>query len=921
MKASSFSWGSGVTTVVLFAMVMCRPVPSYAATTSSLHYSVKRFTIGELIANSQTRAILDKYIPGFSTSALAAHTRRRLLKAIQALDPGITNSLLAKINAALKEVPATAAAAELSPPPPDGPTNIPDSELDPARHLLRSRLESVLHEALPEQYIWTVERGKGGDGKEPHYFRDAFELSKLPARATLYIAGPRQARIYLNGKKVGSYQLNLDFPIGVRVYQADVTEALRVGANVIAVEAVRGPMADNEALAPIARHFHDGRVLVAMIVAAARGIQGPPLMMSNGNWRATSGIVPTKWWRRKFDDSSWPRAHDLGGIESAIGLFQGNADAGMYAWPGYDGISPFLAQYRLNAMAVRQVYVGVGTVRNVQSLVRPTPHRLFTVTLPKQRVSVNVAPQVLLDFGREVAGRIELQSESNAPAEVTVQYGESQAEAERQPYLGVDPIYVPSHGTAFGPKSGFRYVIVKFLGGRATAFRAIRLDGIAYPVRYKGYFDSSSHSLNKMWAVGAYTAHLCMQDDIWDGVKRDRNRWAGDLDVSARTIEDVFGTHFLVRATLNRLIGPVPIHRNVNHIPGYSAFWVNTLYEYYLHTGSVRELMSVHDRLVDLLKYMEKDLNRHGVFSDLTHGWSFVDWAPEMYRYDEQTRMATQFEYYQAFNEGAALLGVLHDEKNAARMVALAAQLRAAAQHYMRGKYRTFGTRWQPNAYAVLSGVAGRNEYPAIWQRVLSEVGTRKYRSYVITPYYNFYVVSAMAKMDHRRAALGWIRQYWGGMVNEGATSFWEAYNQSWPKGFGYQENLQAGGSGFHVSLAHGWSSGVTPWLMGQMLGIRPTAGGFSRVDIRPDLLGLRWIKGGEPTPHGILRVSVRRQNGYVTTIVLPPDEIARVSIPVRPHRARVFVNGRYEKSVAVHRGTRAVFILRSQGTYVVTAR
>ena len=170
-----------------------------------------------------------------------------------------------------------------------------------------------------------------------------------------------------------------------------------------------------------------------------------------------------------------------------------------------------------------------------------------------------------------------------------------------------------------------------------------------------------------------------------------------------------------------------------------------------------------------------------------------MDWVPEMSGDTPQTRMATQFEYYQAFKDGACLLRVVHDDKNAGRMTA-----EAAAQKYLLNAQGTFGDRWQPNAYAVLSGVATKAQYAAIWRRVLSHVGKRKYRSYVITLYYNFYVVSAMAKMGHRRAALKWIRQYWGGMVQEGATSFWEAYDPTWFKGFMYQASLQVDGvSGF----------------------------------------------------------------------------------------------------------------------------
>jgi hypothetical protein len=319
---------------------------------------------------------------------------------------------------------------------------------------------------------------------------------------------------------------------------------------------------------------------------------------------------------------------------------------------------------------------------------------------------------------------------------------------------------------------------------------------------------------------------------------------------------------------------------------------------------------------------MEKDLDQKDLFSDLTHAWPFVDWSPGMNSYDAQTRMATQFEYYAAFKDGAYLLRVLHDDKNAQIFQAKADALKAAAQKYMLDAKGSFGDRWQPNAYAIISGVASKDQYESIWRDSLSDVGHLKYNPYIITPYYNFYVVTAMARMGHRRAALNWIRQYWGGMVQEGATSFWEGYDPTWYKGYNFHASLQADNmSGYNVSLAHGWSSGVTPWLMTQILGIRPRAGGFAKVDIRPDLLGLKWAKGGEPTPHGVLTVSIRKDNGYVTTIGLPADEDARVSIPVSSAGATVLVNGRPMASTPAEGGKRAVVMLSGAGSYVVTSR
>jgi hypothetical protein len=248
--------------------------------------------------------------------------------------------------------------------------------------------------------------------------------------------------------------------------------------------------------------------------------------------------------------------------------------------------------------------------------------------------------------------------------------------------------------------------------------------------------------------------------------------------------------------------------------------------------------------------------------------------------------------------------------------------LKAAAQRYMRDAQGSFGNRWQPNAYAVLSGVTNQDQYAAIWHNSLSDVGHVQYNPYIITPYYNYYVISAMAKMGERRAALNWIRQYWGGMLQEGATSFWEGYDPSWYKGGGFHQSLQAdGSSGLFVSLAHGWSSGVTPWLMEQALGIQPTAGGFARVNIRPDLIDLRWAKGAEPTPHGLLGVEIKTgEKGYVTTIDLPVEIEAQISVPVATATDRIFVNGKLVKTSPAEGGKRAVIVLKQKGHYTISA-
>ena len=821
----------------------------------------------------------------------------------------------------------TASAQELK------PTRIPLDQLDPTRSVLSPRLESAIHKPLPEEYIWTREDAVSNDAllsyrrpardseTAPHYFRRSFMLHQVPAAATLYIAGPRSVEVYLNGQMIGHDEANLDAPIGIQMFTFDVSRALREGENVIALRVVRGAGVNGFTNSRLTMQLAAGKAMAVKLVGAARGKASPVLVISDKDWKASLN-ASDGWQRGDFEDSSWKSADSLGSIEGSIDLFQWNADAGMYNWPGYEGISPFLAQASLPPVSVEHVYSGVGTVHHADALKGGEGE--FTVDLPAPQVEDTQAPQILLDFGRDANGRLHFVSDSDLPAVVTVQYGESEDEALKQPYLGVNAVYIPAHGSAYGPKSAFRYALLRFVqGGRGLRFQSINLDLIYYPVKYQGFFESSDPKLNLMWTIGAYTAHLCMQDDIWDAPKRDRGRWMGDLDVSGRTINDVFADHFLMEDTLDRLIGPAPVRQHVNGIAGYSAFWITGEAEYYRHFGNKQQLMSFHDRLVQLMHYMEKELDERNLYVNHTGSWPFVDWSPELNGDTPEARFGTQLEFIAAFDQGVYLLKEMGDTANAEQFTRELDALKSAARQYLLDKQtNAYSSRWQLNAMAVLSGLVPASQYSDIWNASLSSVGKIKYNAFIITPYYNYYVISAMAKMGHRQEALNWIRQYWGGMVDEGATSFWEGYDPAWYKNDAHG-SLQADNmSGYRVSLAHGWSSGVTPWLMEEVLGIHATGPGFSSVDIRPDLIDLDWAKGGEPTPHGMLNVSVKKKGSGAEVAIDLPDQVeAHVSVPVSSAGQQVLVNGKAEHAESSENGARAIVVLRQAGHYEISTQ
>jgi hypothetical protein len=158
-------------------------------------------------------------------------------------------------------------------------------------------------------------------------------------------------------------------------------------------------------------------------------------------------------------------------------------------------------------------------------------------------------------------------------------------------------------------------------------------------------------------------------------------------------------------------------------------------------------------------------------------------------------------------------------------------------------------------------------------------------------------------------------------MISEGATSFWEAYDVDWYKE-DFHSSLQADNrSGYFVSLAHGWSSGPTAWLMEEVLGIQPTGAGFSMVNVRPDLVDLQWARGAMPTPHGLIKVDVRKRGSATETDVdVPEGVVARLSVPVSgANVTAVHVNGRSEQGEIAEGGARRVVVLDHAGHYLVT--
>jgi len=184
---------------------------------------------------------------------------------------------------------------------------------------------------------------------------------------------------------------------------------------------------------------------------------------------------------------------------------------------------------------------------------------------------------------------------------------------------------------------------------------------------------------------------------------------------------------------------------------------------------------------------------------------------------------------------------------------------------------------------AALLSLAGMMDAKKTSDEVLKAGGPTN-----VSTFYGFYVLQALAKSGDTDTALDLIRDYWGGMLDYGATTFWEDFDLGWTNNAARIDELVPPGKkdlhgdcgaycyeGFRHSFCHGWASGPTAWLSQNILGVKPLEPGFQRVRIAPQLGRLKWAEGDYPTPLGPIHVRhERRADGSIDSEISAPKGV-----------------------------------------------
>ncbi|MDR1880164.1 MAG: glycoside hydrolase [Tannerellaceae bacterium] len=442
---------------------------------------------------------------------------------------------------------------------------------------------------------------------------------------------------------------------------------------------------------------------------------------------------------------------------------------------------------------------------------------------------------VVLDFGDHLTGYFTIvvspmNSTPDAPARIKFTFGEVPSELATpfDPYRGglgrawlqdetVTVMTVPDTIT-IPRRLAFRYVKVELLHAPNYEFTVSHASCKAVtsvsatPEPLPATVPPLIRDIDR---VGLNTLKECMQTVYEDGPKRDQRLWIGDLYLEALANMYSFKQHGLTKRCLYLLAAladesgylnasvferPYPHPQAKQMLYDYALLYNVALKNYLEATGdrqTAEDLWKVAKRQLDIAAPYLQDNGLLDFEKANKDYWIFFDWRDGLHR--ETAFQGVTIYAYQQTLELAKLLGM---EKEVAHLPGHIKRMTAAARKYLYDKKTGLFTgtankqvSYTSQVWMILSGVATKAEA----QRAIRALQTAKGVVRPGTPYAYHYYIQSLVDCGMEAEAKEALTGYWGGMVQKGADTFWEAYDP---------ENDRLSPYGFFPinSYCHAWS-------------------------------------------------------------------------------------------------------------------
>lgn len=419
---------------------------------------------------------------------------------------------------------------------------------------------------------------------------------------------------------------------------------------------------------------------------------------------------------------------------------------------------------------------------------------------------------LVLDFGKEMSGYLRIFTGwvHTANCKVRIRFGESLGEVNSE--IGeknstndhaIRDFFtsLPASGQAVLGPTGFRYVRIDILEEKYVFFRNIFCINEIYSSKQIYDYKGNDKRIKEIFDVAKRTIDLCAgKGYIVDGVKRDQLIWVGDLEPEIMALTTLYNDFDVIKNTLDIAREQFPLPRYMNDMYTYSFWYIIIMNDLYERFDCKDYVKSNLDFLVKLVLQMKELIDEKGEINKEKP--YLVDW-PTAQTEDEEVGVRCIFmmamnSAEKLFNEFNAPLDDVYELK--ARLKIKPYVIRTKKQ-VVALKYFAFGN-------------INEDEY-----KMLTKDGVKGFSIFM-----SYYLLTAIASKD-KKLAIEMMKEYYGAMIDKGATTFWEDFNIGWIEGAGRIDEIDPSKKdihgdngafcyiGYRHSLCHGWSSGVIKFI------------------------------------------------------------------------------------------------------------
>ena len=303
-------------------------------------------------------------------------------------------------------------------------------------------------------------------------------------------------------------------------------------------------------------------------------------------------------------------------------------------------------------------------------------------------------------------------------------------------------------------------------------------------------FEIADRELHNIDRVAVNTLKNCMQRVFEDGPKRDRRLWIGDLRLEAlanyytyKNLDLVKRCLYLFAATQRNSYGFMPgfLYEYPKYESGgwfledYSLLYVCSLCDYLEYTDDVETFTNLFDTAKSIVDAAISTIDCDGFMTTPADGDAFIDWCPGLqkmtalhgvylYTLDLWCRALQKADMKDAISNYA-------DELEKGRKNALDKLYCTEKKAFVNSR-DGYQNSVHSTVWMILGGVLDEKEGREALLTALASSDSIK----PFTPYMHHYVLEALCRLDLVKEAEEYIKHIWGGMINLGADTFFEAY-------------------------------------------------------------------------------------------------------------------------------------------------